>query len=252
MGTPGSLLASSSLLFGWTKPGAVSTWAALAWWPSPGLGTLWGGCPSPSPPSWLTIGCPKDAGLDPRRWPSPGPSKQRGKQPRPAPATAGVQPAPGTPSAPVPGISATQQSRRHRSAWCCQGANGTDPPAPQPGVSPGAVGAEPGGGNRNQDKHPPCWQRGCPQWGKRGTARVALRPLAPGVGSSLLAQSKGQLAQFSTVCRGAGPVPGAAGRPGPASWWQEARTSPGHMPWPCVAASHVSPTAQFPETFPHR
>lgn len=81
-------------MFGWTKPGAVSGWAVLAWWPSPGLGKPWGSCPSPSPLSWTTIGCPKDAGLDPHRWPSPGPSKQRAKQPQPAPASAGEQPAP--------------------------------------------------------------------------------------------------------------------------------------------------------------
>lgn len=38
-----------------------------------------------------------------------------------------------------------------------------------------------------------------------------------------------------------------------ASWlWQEASTSLGHMPWPCLVTSHVFPTAQFPETFSHQ
>lgn len=80
---------------------------------------------------------------------------------------------------------------------------------------------------------------------------MAPRPLALCVGSSLLAQSKGQLTQNS-VCHGAGPVPGAAGWLGPAGWWQEASTSLGHMPWPCLVTSHVFPIAQFPETFSHQ
>lgn len=91
-GSPGSPPVSPSLTLGWAETGAISGWAALAWWPPPRLGKPRGGCPSPSPLSWPTIGCPGDAGLDPHHWPSPRLSKQRGKQPQPAPTTAGMRP----------------------------------------------------------------------------------------------------------------------------------------------------------------
>lgn len=45
----------------------------------------------------------------------------------------------------------------------------------------------------------------------RHSQSTALKPLALAAGSSLLVQSKGQLAQLSPVCHGAEPVPGAAG-----------------------------------------
>lgn len=121
-GTPALLLASPSLALGWAECGTVSGWAALAWQPPTRLGKPWGSCPSPSPLSWPTIGCPGDAGLDPHHWQSPWLSKQRGKQPQPAPVTSSTRP--GTwhpPALPVHGTPAAKQSWQHCPAQCCQG-----------------------------------------------------------------------------------------------------------------------------------